>query len=55
MTDSKLDTTSIPLPGKHAKCPHTLLLGDNSTAECEGIDGHPGPHHARIAIEWVER
>lgn len=55
MTDSKLDTTSIPLPGKHRPCPHFLELSDKKTAECEGLDGHPGPHHARIAVEWVEK
>lgn len=39
--------------GRPARCGAVARLHDHEAAACEGVEGHPGPHHARITLTWT--
>lgn len=50
---SRLDRRSAPRPHHAPPCPGTLVLDDETAAPCEGVEGHDGPHVARVTVTWV--
>lgn len=51
-TPSRLDLKSHPGPPRPVFCGANLPLHDGSTAKCEGLLGHEGPHVSHITVTW---
>lgn len=49
---SRLDRRDAPRPHHAPPCP-ARFPGEPSTT-CEGIEGHAGPHLARVTVTWVD-
>jgi hypothetical protein len=47
------DDRPLARPRPPGPCP-AVFPGEPST-RCEGVEGHEGPHRARVSVEWETR
>lgn len=53
-TPSRLDRHGYQRPAPAPPCHAALQLDDGSLAPCEGLEGHEGPHLARVTRTWTD-
>ncbi len=52
MIPSRLNRRDAPRPHHAPPCPATFP--DEPSTRCEGVEGHAGPHVARVTVTWAE-
>lgn len=52
MIPSRLSLANAPRPHHAPPCP--AAFPDEPSTRCEGVEGHDGPHVARVTVTWTE-
>lgn len=50
---SRLDRRDAPRPKHAVPCP--AVFPEQPDTHCENVQGHEGPHIARVTVEWEDR